>query len=261
MKRIFCLLFLAIAPLLATAQSQYEESGWLPTKGTHLVYDYCGLFSSAQVDSLEARLLAFNDSTSNQIVVMTVPAFGGRDISSFAFEVGEAWGIGQGDLSNGLLIVIKPKNATSGEVEIATGMGLEAVLPDIFCSNIIDRQMIPRFRENDYYGGLVDALAVIEPVCAGEYNYEQYKAANHISPWLGIGMLILIFGGVFAFLYYVIKHPEKFKNFDGGNGNRGGWTGGGPFIGGGSSWGGGSSSGFGGFGGGHFGGGGASGKW
>jgi len=262
MKRLSFFIFLLLASLTIMAQSEYEETGWLPTKGDHLVYDYCGLFSAEQIDSLETNLLLFNDSTSNQIVVMTVPAFGGRDISSFAFEVGEAWGIGQGEFSNGVIIVIKPKNETSGEVEIATGMGLEAVLPDIFCKDIIEYQMIPRFREDNYYGGVVDALAVIEPVCAGEYSYEEYKANGNSSPWVGLGIMALTFGGVFALVRYARKHPEKFKNSGGGSGWTGGgmWTGGGTW-GGGSSWGGSSSGGFGGFGGGHFGGGGASGKW
>ena len=264
MKRLFSTLLFALLPLMLVAQSRYEETGWLPAKEDHLVYDFCGILTAEQVDSLEANLLQFNDSTSNQIVIMTVPAFGGRDISSFAFEVGEAWGIGQEEFSNGVIVVVKPKDATSGEVEIATGMGLEAVLPDVFCKDIIDNQMIPHFREDDYYGGIVAALAVIEPVCAGEYSYEEYKAAGNTSPWVPLGIMALTVGGIAGLARYARKHPEKFKSSgsDGWSGGTGGWFGGSSWPSGGSSWSGGSSSGgFGGFGGGHFGGGGASGKW
>lgn len=239
---------------LLHAQSEYDEIGWLPQREMHLVYDYCSILTDEQKASLEARLLAFNDSTSNQIVVMLTPGFGGNDISQFAFDVGEKWGIGQKELANGVIIVVKPKTDTRGEVEIAPGKGLEGALPDVFCKNIIEDEMIPHFREDDYYGGIVAALDVILPVCAGEYNYDQYKSDRQTSPFL---LLFILFGVVF--LIWVVSKADK---KGGGSGNGGttrmsSW--GGPTYGGWS--GGGSHGGFGGFGGGSFGGGGASGKW
>ena len=258
-RLIAILLVLLLLSLTAAAQGDYNTPGWLPQKENHLVYDYSGILSGEQRETLEKRLQDFNDSTSNQIVVMITPGFGGNDISSFAFEVGDKWGIGQKSLSNGVIIVVKPKDATSGEVEIAPGMGLEGALPDIFCKRIIEDQMIPRFREDDYYGGIVDALDVIMPVCAGEYNYEKYKEDHEASPWA-----ILIFLGIIGIVVWIGTRRE-------GSGGGGGHLSGGSFNGGTyyggsswSSWGGSSGSsrgGFGGFGGGSFGGGGASGRW
>ncbi len=249
---------LMLLPLMATAQTDYNATGWLPEQEMHLVYDYYGLLTEGQKDSLETRLVAFNDTTSNQIVVMITPGFGGRDISSFAFEVGDKWGIGQRKLRNGVIIVVKPKDETDGEVEIAPGLGLEGALPDIFCKRIIEDQMIPHFRENDYYGGIVAALDIILPVCAGEYSYDKYKEDREGgSALLGLLFLALIF-------FFVIRSIRK------GGGGSGHYSGGGSTYYGGSSpssWssssssGSSSSGGFGGFGGGSFGGGGASGRW
>lgn len=238
------------------AQSIYDETGWLPDKEDHLVYDYYGLLDGGQTAELEARLLAFNDSTSNQIVVMITPGFGGRDISSFAFDVGNKWGIGQGEFANGVIIVVKPKDDTDGQVEIAVGKGLEGVLPDIFCKRIIEDEMIPHFRESDYLGGIDAALDIILPVCAGEYSYAQYRDDNEVPTWFVLLCLL-------AFLGVIIWAT---KNSGGAGGSGGAYLGGyGPT----STWssaGGGwnsgpSGGGFGGFGGGSFGGGGASGRW
>ena len=253
-------LLLAVGFSLA-AQSPYDEIGWLPDKGDHLVYDYASILTEEQSTTLEARLLAFSDSTSNQIVVMITPGLGGNDVSQFAFDVGNKWGIGQAEMRNGVLIVVKPKNESAGQVEIATGEGLEGALPDVFCKHIIEEQMIPHFREDDYYGGIVAALDIILPVCAGEYSYEQYRSSDGEGLWT-----LLIALGIIVLILVVVHHEDKgggsswstpsggsFYGGSGTSGTWGGWSGG-------SSWGG-SSGGFGGFGGGSFGGGGASGRW
>ncbi len=265
MKRLLFILLTFCVTAFAVAQSEYDATGWLPAKGDHLVYDYYGILDAEQTATLEARLLAFNDSTSNQIVVMVTPGFGGRDISSFAFEVGREWGIGQEKMNNGVIIVVKPKDDTDGQVEIATGKGLEGALPDIFCKRIIEDEMIPHFRENDYYGGIVAALDIILPVCAGEYSYDNYKDDNDVNP---IAMLVAFIIGLALFCWLVYKLDKRSGDIGGGNGG-GGFTGGTYYgghtrvggWGGGSFGGGGSSGGFGGFGGGSFGGGGASGRW
>ncbi len=245
-----------------SAQTVYDSIGWLPDKEDHLVYDYYGLLDSGQIDSLEHRLLAFNDSTSNQIVVMITPGFGGDEISNFAFNVGDKWGIGRKSLSNGLIIVVKPKDDTDGEVEIATGKGLEGALPDLFCKRIIEDEMIPHFQQEDYYGGIVAALDIILPVCAGEYNFDKYKEDHKGHP---LRALLIMFGIFALFIWVVYKLDKKTggTGFSGGSG--GSYTGGTTHM---SSWGGGgwsggssSSGGFGGFGGGSFGGGGARGRW
>lgn len=262
MRRLLCfslLLCSLFVPLWG--QSPYDEVGWLPDKGEGLVCDLAGTLSSEQRDALEARLEAFDDSTSNQIVILLTPGLGGNDVSQFAFDVGNKWGIGQRELRNGVLIVIKPKDETAGQVEIATGEGLEGALPDVFCKRIIEDEMIPHFREDDYYGGIVAALDVILPVCAGEYSYEQYRERHNDHPLA----TLLITLAVIVIILVVVHRMGGGDGSSWTSGSGGTFYGGGPVNSwggwsGGSSWSGG-GGGFGGFGGGSFGGGGASGRW
>ena len=254
-KRFFIVVISICSILSAGAQTKYDETGWLPDKENHLVYDFYGLLESSQVDGLEERLLAFNDSTSNQIVVMITPGFGGSDISSFAFDVGNKWGIGQGEFANGVIIIVKPKDDTDGQVEIAVGTGLEGALPDIFCKRIIEDEMIPLFRENDYMGGINAALDIILPVCAGEYNYDQYKKDNKVPSWF-ILLCLIAFIGVIVWATKNSGSGGSGGAYLGGYGPTSTWSSAG------GGWNSGSSGGgFGGFGGGSFSGGGASGRW
>ena len=236
---------------------------WLPEKSNRLVNDYSGILSEQQRETLEQRLVAFNDSTSNQILVVITPTLGGDDENAVAQRIGQTWGVGQKEFDNGLVILIKSKSDDEnwGAVALATGYGLEGVLPDVFCKHIIDDQMLGPLGNGDYYDALIAALDVIEPVLAGEYNYDQYRKDERRKGMIALGILVLFFATVFVLLLiHAKRHPDQWKGgssgmggsgfFYGGGGSRGGGFGG--FSGGG---------GFGGFGGGSFGGGGASGRF
>lgn len=254
-KKLIIVVVALCAAITACAQAPYDQTGWLPDKESRLVYDYCGLLDGSKTAEMEARLVAFNDSTSNQIVVMITPAFGGSDISSFAFDVGNKWGIGQGEFANGVIIVVKPKDDTDGQVEIAVGTGLEGALPDIFCKRIIEDEMIPLFREGDYAGGISAALDIILPVCAGEYSYAQYKEDNQVPSWF-ILICLLAFIGVIVWTTKNSGTGGSGGAYFGGYGPTSSWSSAG------GGWNSGpSGGGFGGFGGGSFSGGGASGRW
>ena len=142
--------------------------GWVPAKSDHLVNDLCGLLSAEQQQSLEQRLVAFDDSTSNQIMLLVTPSLGGDAIESFSHKVAQQWGVGTQAHNNGVVIVIKPKTSDSdGQVRLEVGYGLEGALPDVFCKSIIDDDMIPHVREGDYYQGILAAVEVLEQVCVG----------------------------------------------------------------------------------------------
>ena len=226
---------------------------------------------------MESILVDFADSTSNQIVVVTVPELYGYDKAELAYEIGQQWGVGQKEFDNGLVILIKPKTVSSnGEVFIATGYGLEGVVTDAFAKMVIEREMIPYFRQNDYFGGTAAALKVLMPVISGEISTDKYAASEEEG--LLPALLFLAFMGFVVFVL-IVSSGSNNQNMGGGNnrggrsftatdafilgsilgnssGRRGGSFGGGSF--GGGSFGGG---GFGGFGGGSFGGGGAGGSW
>jgi len=233
---------------------------WVPERTDRMVNDYSGVLESTPREALERGLRGFSDSTSNQVVVIITPTLYGDDESVTAQRIGQAWGVGQKEFDNGVVILIKSKTAEEnwGAVAIATGYGVEGVLPDVFCKHIIDDEMIPALSDGDYERAIKQALDVILPVMAGEYSYAQYRADERRKGLIALGVLVAIMVLiVVCVVLYAKKHPDQFRGGGGGTylggsprGGFGGW-GGGSF--GGSSWGG--------FGGGSFGGGGASGRF
>ena len=115
--------------------------------------------------------MQFDRETSTQIVIVTIKDLQGYDPGDFAFRLGENWGVGQKEKNNGVVILVKPKSGNGkGRVFIATGYGLEGVLPDAVVNGaVIDNEMIPYFRQNDYYQGLASGVKVIMDITRGEY--------------------------------------------------------------------------------------------
>jgi uncharacterized protein len=230
-----------------------------------LVNDLAGLLQPQEVAALEQKLVAYNDSTSSQIAVVTVPTLDGNDIADYSQKLYESWGIGQKGKDNGILVLVAAKERTA---RIQTGYGLEGAVPDALAKRIISNVLVPAFKQNQYYAGLDRATDALISLAKGE-GYKGDPNLTRRGPrdrsgsgpglWILIGILVLFFilrsrggggrggrGGGFV-------PPIIFGDFSGGRGVFGG--GGGGFGGGGGG------GGFGGFGGGSSGGGGASGSW
>ena len=242
------------------------QAEWLPERTNQLVNDYSQILTADQRNTLEKRLVAFNDSTSNQILIVITPTLEGDDENAVAQRIGQAWGVGRQEFNNGVVILIKSKTEEEnwGAVAIATGYGAEGALPDVFCKRIIDDHMLNALGNGDYYRALTNALDIIEPVLAGEYSYAQYRKDERREGFIALGVFLLFIGIVIVVVgIYVKKHPESWHDNSGKGGGIyfGGFGGGGSGRGGGFSGGGFSGGGFGGFGGGSFGGGGASGRF
>ena len=124
---------------------------------------------------MEAFLEEFDSQSSNQIVVLTVSSLGTYSIADFAVEIGQSWGVGQSEFDNGVIIVLLPKTESNdGEVFIAAGYGLEAVLTDAICKRITEQEMLPFFRSDNYYGGIMQALSTIQQIAVGEISTDNY---------------------------------------------------------------------------------------
>ena len=225
-----------------------------------LVNDFARIFTPEQVSRLEKNLVAFDDSTSNQITVVTVNDLEGYDASEYATRIGLEWGVGSEKFNNGIVLLVKPKTYdSSGQVFIAVGYGMEGAIPDAYAKRIIENELIPNFRLNDYYAGVEAACDVLMKLASGEISEprgdDEYGFFEIVSWLLFIGLMIFIF----------IIAVGQDNNHDSGSGGSGGrrTTYVGPIFTSGRSSGGGSSfgGGFGGFGGGSFGGGGAGGRW
>lgn len=251
------------------------QSRWCPEPTNSLVNDYSNVLSPSELSGLEQRLVSFDDSTSNQILIVITPTLNDCEIMDVGTRIGTTWGVGQKNLKNGVVILIKSKADRDdyGDVAILPGYGLEGALPDAFCNRIIEDEMVPLLTDGDYYQAIVKALDIIEPVCRGEYSFEKYKEDDRRGVFLAFGVIMLLFVIVFVVAdRYNKNHPnnggDHFKD-DGGYNNRRSYDG--PIFWGGMPRGGfgsggfggfgGSGGGFGGFGGGSFGGGGSHGRF
>ncbi len=251
MFRLACLAALLLA-FPAAAQDFPKLSG--------RVVDAADLLSPATEAALTEKLKTLEDTTTRQLVVATVPDLQGYDIADYGYRLGRQWGLGRKDEDNGALLLVAPNER---KVRIEVGYGLEGYLTDALSSVIINRQIVPRFRDGDMEGGVVaGADAIIAqlslPPEDARANLIAARESEQEETRHGLGLIptILIIWFVFWMLRGVL----------GGKRRRGR---GGPIIiwgpGSGGGWGGGSSGGFGGGGfsggGGSFGGGGASGSW
>jgi uncharacterized protein len=229
-----------------------------------LVNDLVGLLTQDQRDSLERKLVAYDDSSSNQIAIVIVPTLNDYDPVDYAVKLGREWGVGGSQFNNGVIILISTgADRTQRKAFIATGYGLEGAIPDITAKEIVDNDLIPYLKEKDYFRGLNHAVDAIIEAAVGEYKAPEGYHAKKGKP----GGSILTFIIIFIIIIFLISRGGR-----GGGGmmSRRGYRSGGippiwwfPTGGGGGGWsgGGGGGGGFGGFGGGSFGGGGAGGSW
>ena len=226
----------------------------IPSKSNppKLVNDFAGVLSLEQNAALERKLLAYNDSTSTQVVVVTEPSLEDDDIDDYCQRLAENWGIGQKGKNNGILIYLAINDR---KMSIQTGYGMEATITDAITRKIREDYFKPNFKAGNYYEGLDQGTDVIFMAARGEYVNDSPSKKNKKSPSAGTIIFIIII--------LIILFAFRNRGGRGGGGFYGGF--GSPFMGsfgsGGFSGGGGDSGGFGGFGGGSFGGGGSSGSW
>ena len=254
-NRLLCLVVAWLVAAVCAFAADSDDAVPARPDPPRLVNDLAGILGDTRV--MEDSLEAFVRRTSNQIVVVTVKDLNGYDPTMLAYEIGQRWGVGGKKHNNGVVVLVKPKNSTRGTATVAPGYGLEGALPDALCRRVVEREMIPHFKENDYNGGVWAALKVIMPIAAGEYSEQQYMGDDDDDEAMLAGFVLFV---IFCVVIFVAMRRS------GGNGNSGTFGGGGPIIfppmgSGGSSGGGSDFGGFGGFGGGSFGGGGASGSW
>lgn len=237
------------------------------------VYDYYGLLKPNQKKTLENKLVKYSDTTSTQIVVAIVPSTNGEYINYLGAQWAEKWGIGDKDKDNGIFILLARDDR---KISISTGYGTEHLMTDAISRRIIERDIIPYFKRDDYYSGLNRGADAIFEVMQGEYKGSRQSSSSEFP----FGVIFFLF---IVFVIILISFSKNRR--DGGNkgsrldsrnttrdileaiilsnSGRGGYrSGSGGFGGGFGSRGSSGGGGFGGgFGGGGFGGGGASGGW
>ena len=174
MKKLFAFLIVVSAFIVSFAKDAIPAAPDPP----RLVNDFAGVFSSEQKAVMEKRLVDFNDSTSNVVCVVVVSDLGDYSASEFAFEVGNRWGVQNKKDNNGIVILIKVRNETAGDVFIATGYALEGVLPDAYVKKITSEVMVPYLKDGKYYEAVSAALDQILPVVSGEISVPRGAGGN-----------------------------------------------------------------------------------
>ncbi|WP_452225256.1 TPM domain-containing protein [Lacinutrix chionoecetis] len=236
------------------------------------VYDYINLLSPAEKSTLENKLVKYSDTTSTQIVVAIIASTQGEYINYLGTQWAEQWGIGDEQKDNGIFILLAKDDR---KISINTGYGTEHLMTDAMSRRIIERDIIPYFKQENYFGGLNRGADAIFEVMQGEYQGTRQSSSEGGIP---VGVIF------FMFIVFIIILVSITKNRRGGGNNgtgfdsrsttgsileaiilsnsgRGGYRSGSGGFGGGFGGGSGGGGFGGGFGGGGFGGGGASGGW
>ncbi len=194
----FTVLSLALV-LSATAASAWQAAE-LPA-ATGAVTDQVGVFTPAQRAVIETLARDLEAETGAELAVATVTSLGGMSVEEYSTRLFAAWGIGKRGQDNGVLILVAP---LAREVRIEVGYGLEGVIPDGLAGQIIRDTMIPRFRENDYGGGLeVASRRIADLVRANHVLTPEERAAldrvDEPPVWI-LALFLGTFVGTGAFL-------------------------------------------------------------
>jgi uncharacterized protein len=213
---------------------------------TGYVTDAANVIDASSRQTLEQQLSDFEKKTSMEIAVATVPSLEGETVEDYAVALFKQWSIGKKGKDNGILLLVAP---VEHKVRIEVGYGLESVLPDGLCGQIIREDMTPLFRQQRYGDGIIAGVQSIQKVLQGQYAPSVPTQSNlHIN---FLFLILLFFILPPALRIFLLLFGIRSRSY-GGSGYYGGGFGGGFSSGGG---------GFGGFGGGSSGGGGASGGW
>ncbi len=255
MKKIFTYLLL----LTFFVNIQAKEVPQMPNP-PRLVNDFANIMAPQDANVIEQKLRIFNDSTSTQIVIITENSIDDDDVFDYSFRLAQKWGIGQKGKNNGVLIYTA---IAERKIRIQVGYGLEAVLTDAACKEIIEKIIKPAFKQKSYAAGLDAATTQIMAICKGEYSADP-KEKKGLNP--AFIMLIII---IVLVILSISSKGGGGRTYSSSGSDW--WTAamiGSAMSGGGRRSGGGSfgdfssgSGSFGGFGGGSFGGGGAGGDW
>jgi len=262
-KSVAAGLGLAVALLAAFAFVSLALAYTFPPL-TGRIVDSANIIPQAASDRITAKLASLESKSGIQLVVATVKSLDGDEIEPYANALFRAWGLGEKQKNNGVLLLVAPNEH---RVRIEVGYGLEGTLTDALSKIIITNAIAPRFKLGDYGGGIergVDDIITVLTTDSSEWQkrpdlrvVSQDSALDDLGPWIALALFVFIFflltprrerGNFLSFLLGMLMSSGRGGGYrDGrggwGNGSGGGWPDGGGFSGGGGSSGGGGASG------------------
>ncbi len=156
------------------------------------VNDTAELLSAGTEQELEALLASHEDSTSNQLVILTITSLEGDAIEEYSIRVVDTWKLGQKGKDNGVLLLVAKDDR---QVRIEVGRGLEGELTDALCAQIIRREIVPNFKGGDYDRGVRAGVDAILGAIAGSYTADATDGDFGAFGETGIN--------IFAFLFFL----------------------------------------------------------
>ena len=279
--RYLLIISLLLSGVFSFSQQKNSFVKKLPDRNK-TVTDFGGFLSDKERDSLDAALKDYLKQTSNAIVVVTLESLTDPKtekeytIEEAALAYFNTWGVGDKEKNNGVLLMV---SRNPRKVRIQVGTGLETILTNESCQQIVDNNLVPNFKEGLFYAGIKEGIKAIENRLDNPALAEQQATAPYLRPTIikhesvdkpygnnnrVIGFAII--GGILLVCILYLKFGRPLSsgwytrdgyisrgddwNLFGGHSSGGSWSSGGSSSSGGGSYSGGSSSG-----------GGASGSW
>lgn len=180
------------AGVLLTTRTAFSSE--VPYLSGH-VNDLAAILSSSTDEEIETLLKAHEDSTSNQVAVLIIPSLEGESLEEYSIKVAETWKLGQKGKDNGVLLLVARDDR---KVRIEVGRGLEGDLTDQVCGMIIRHEIVPRFRDGDYNGGVRAGVLAILGVIKGSYKPEEDVGLDDIAARAFGFLLFLVVVGIFT---------------------------------------------------------------
>ncbi len=149
------------------AVTQQAAKDLLPAAPSSPVLDMVGVLSDEGLKEITEKTIELDSLNLAQVAVVIIDDLKGMKAINYATALGNKWGVGHKDTNDGITIVVKPKtDDAKGEAAIATGKGMEKILTNEVCQLIIDQEMIPEFKKNDYGKAIEEALDKIKEILA-----------------------------------------------------------------------------------------------
>lgn len=210
----------------------------IPPLRAHIT-DTAGLLSPQMRQQLEFQLNEFEQTKGSQVTVLTINTTEGEAIEQFSIRVAESWKIGRKKIDDGAILVIAKADR---KLRIEVGYGLEGILPDATCKQIIENFITPQFRAGNYEGGIQAGVTAILTKLSGEELPPPQVSKQEDNVWMVFAIIICWL--LFISFFGTGRNSGRFYS-SGGTWGGGGWSGGGGggFSGGGGSFGGGGASG------------------
>ena len=190
--------WLAVLALVAATSAASAQD--LP-KPTGRINDFAGVLDESSKTQLDALLETLEKDTTAEVGVVTLESLDGANVEDYATKLFNAWGIGQKEKDNGVLVLVVPSERV---MRIEVGYGLEGILPDGLAGAVMRESFLPSFRDNDYQRGIVTGVRRVaeivrrnEPVTAEQLLALQRPGQPPNPPWLGL-ILLVFFGPMVA---------------------------------------------------------------